>query len=250
MDGSKVAVTALIVVTVAVLGFIVYQLYEYYRGSTKGGGSGPAPDSQTSVPIITAWTTKNGRKASTFPNSKLVRSNNQPGGAEFSYAFWMRVDSWADPGKVGPPGERFVFVKGTPASTIQSPAFTIGGEVPNSVHIMQDTYSRENSIVKISIPNFASGMFYHFAVVVSDTKMEVYVSGQLKEYRQLKNLPRQNTSDLRIAPNGGFDGEIGTLTYYNYALTASEVASIANVPPTQGSDNVILPPYQAERWWY
>lgn len=250
MEGSKVAVAALMVVTVAVLGFIIYQLYEYYRGSTAGGGSGPAPEYQTSVPIITAWTNKNGRKANTFPNSKLPRSNNQPGGAEFSYAWWMRVDSWADPGRVGPPGEQFVFVKGTPASTIQSPAVTVGGETPNSVHIMQDTYSRENSIEKISIPNFASGMFYHFAVVVSDTKIEVYVSGQLKEYRQLKQLPRQNTSDLRLSPSGGFDGDIGSLTYYNYALSASEVAQIANIPPTQGKDNVILPPYQAERWWY
>jgi hypothetical protein len=248
MEGSKVAVTALVAITVAVLGFIIYQLYEYYQSGRSG--SGPAPEYQTSVPIITAWTNKNGRTASSFSNSKLPRSNNQPGGAEFSYAFWLRVHSWSNPTRTPPAGEQFVFVKGTPGSTIQSPAFTIGGAAPNAVHITQDTYSRENSVVKVSIDNVATNMFYHFAVVVSDTKLEIYVNGQLKEYRRLDNVPRQNTSDLRIAPNGGFDGDIGTLTYYNYALTASEVSAIANVPPTQGPDSVVLPPYQAERWWY
>lgn len=248
MEGSNVAITALVVITVAVLVFIVYQLYEYYQSSKSG--SGPAANYQVSVPIVTSWTNKNGRRATTFPNSKLPRSNDQPGGAEFSYAFWLRVESWTDPTRTPPAGERFVFVKGTPGSTMQSPAFTIGGEGPNTVHITQDTYSRENSTEKISIDNVASNMFYHFAIVVSDSKMEVYVGGQLKEFRYLSNLPRQNTSDLRIAPNGGFDGEIGSFTYYNYALTATEVATIANQPPTQGTDNVILPPYQAERWWY
>jgi len=55
--------------------------------------------------------------------------------------------------------------------------------------------------------------------------------------------------------NGGFDGNISNLWYYNYALGTSEIQSLAKSGPntkmaSSGSMNVKNPNYLSLRWFF
>jgi hypothetical protein len=238
MEGISTIV--LTIAAVAILALVCYELYIYFVPGGAGSSSGSAAQ-HVSVPIMTTYSKKNGLKQTRFLNSKLPRSTDQPGGVEFSYACWLNMNEWSDD------GQKTVFVKGNPGGQgPQCPSVTAGGG-GNTLHVYVDTFSRENPVTIIKIGNLPTKMFFHLAVTCTDSVARVYINGQIAKHVTLKGLPRQNSIDLRI---GGFNGEIGTFTYYNYTLTADEVSEVARVSPVKlDSETPILPPYQDESWW-
>jgi hypothetical protein len=249
VEASSVTASALTVVTLLVLGFIIYELYQYYESGSSSGGSGTPTGPKVSVPIIGEYSAKNGRRAVTFSNSKLPKSTDQPSGIEFSYAFWMRVDEWGS----NRDAESIVFIKGVPGGGgPQCPYVSVydadDPSNPNVLNVAVDTF---RGVEKIKMHNMPSNKFFHVIVRVTDSRLKVYVDGLLKETRTLDSVPRQNSSNLFVAPGKGFEGEIGSLTYYNYALSTSEIAQIANTPPVETvTGGAVLPPYQDQKWWW
>lgn len=248
VEASSISATILTVVTLLVLGFVIYELYQYYDPSSGGGGGTPNGP-KVSVPILTTYSAMNGRKAETFSNSKLPKSTDQPQGIEFSYALWMRVNNWG----TNRDAESIVFIKGVPGGGgPQCPYLSVydaeDPSSPNTINIALDTFKDTE---KITIRNMPSAMFFHVVIRVTDSKLKVYIDGQLKETRTLTSVPRQNSNNLYIAPKNGFDGEIGSFTYYNYALSMGEITQIANTPPVESvTGGAILPPYQDPKWWW
>lgn len=266
MDTGTLATSALMIVTLIVLAFVSYELYQYYEsGSSGGGGGGGGGNQQVSVPLIGPYKTGNSVVPQTFSDKKFPRSTDQPTGIEFSYALWMRVRQWTPPrsGNKLDLGEGVVFIKGVPGGQGPAcPALTVRTDDPaieNALNIYIDTFNRESPTEKITIHNLPAGEetvapFFHLAVVVSDKTAKIYVNGLIKKHETLNGIPQQNHSSLVIAPDGPhetFTGEIGSFSYYNYALPSNQVMSLANTPPVEApsSDTKSLPPYQAPRWW-
>jgi hypothetical protein len=244
MEGISTIVLTIAAFSIFVL--VCYALYIYFvpggaGSSSSGSSSGSGVLTQVAVPIMTTYSKKNGLKQTRFLNSKLPRSTDQPGGAEFSYACWLNMRSWSED------GQKTVFIKGNPGGQgPQCPSVTAGGN-GNKLYIYVDTFSRENPVTTIKISNLPTKMFFHLAVTCTDSVARVYINGQIAKHVTLGGLPRQNSIDLRI---GGFDGDIGTFTYYNYTLTADDVAEIARISPVRSDDETpVLPPYQDESWW-
>lgn len=266
MDSGTIPTAALLVITLIVLGFVVYELYQYYEsggsgGSSGGGGGGPIPE--TSYSIIGPYRQGNASKAVSFSDKNFPRSSNQPDGIEFSYAAWMRVRDWMPPSHSGmPPGEGVVFIKGVPGGQGPScPALTVRGEdgLDNALNVYIDTFNRESPTEKMTIYNLPAGgetaPWFHLAIVVSDKTAKIYVNGLVKKHETLNGIPQQNQSSLHVAPNGlheSYTGEIGSFTYFNYALSSSQVMNLANTPPVEAATTPSknLPPYQASRWWF
>lgn len=288
MEGSTVSTSVLLVVTLIILGFVAYELYSLRDqsgadpcGGGGGGGGGSGNINRTSYTIIGPYTQGNGAKPVLVANSKFVRSSDQPGGIEFSYAFWMRVRDWNPPGRSSckcatdpfgqcPPacqpmdvGEGVVFIKGVPGGAgPQCPSVTIRSDDPTRKNVLNfyiDQFSREKPSRKVTIDNLPSAQtnapFFHVAITVSDSVVKIYVNGEVRKHVSLKNPPQQNESSFHVAPGGpneSFEGEIGSLIYYNYALSSGDVVNLANTPPVrkQGQDKDVLPPYFAPRWYW
>jgi hypothetical protein len=64
--------------------------------------------------------------------------------------------------------------------------------------------------------------------------MDVYINGTISRSINLVGVPKQNYGDVYVAMNGGFDGNISNLWYYNYALGTAAIQKIAaNGPNTK-----------------
>jgi hypothetical protein len=103
----------------------------------------------------------------------------------------------------------------------------------------------------IDIDNIPIKKWIHMAIVVREMDLEVYINGFLKTKYKLNGIPRQNGEDVWININGGFDGYISKMRYYNYGLSAIEIVNMIRDGPSQEScvDTNETPPYLDSSWW-
>jgi hypothetical protein len=85
--------------------------------------------------------------------------------------------------------------------------------------------------------------------------LDVYINGTVARSLQLTSVPKQNYGDVYVGMNGGFDGYISNLWYYNYALgTAAIQQIVARGPNTKmiGSSglNDKSRDYLSLRWFF
>lgn len=214
-----------IIVTIFVTA-VVYAAIKYWQpsGSTQG--------------IVT--TVQDGKTEMNYSGS-IQPSNNQPGGLSFSYVGWVFIDDFTY--RYGE--KKIVFTKGTPDLKIGCPALVLDSQ-NNSFLVYIDTFGSQE-IVPIS--NLTAKKWIHFAIVVDQTAVNVYINGTLHTHHTMNQLPKQNTANLLVSPGGGFSGKVGYLQYYPNALSPSDVSRLSMNPPQQGSDLGILPPYYATSWW-
>jgi hypothetical protein len=176
-------------------------------------------------------------------SAKLPLSNNENDGIEFSYAAWILIKDF-DPPVPNP----ILFTKGSPDLSLQSPSVVMTSG-KNQITITQDTYDKSKP-EKVVIGNLPAGKLNHFAVCINQLSMDVYVNGLLYRHVTMKKLPLQNTQSLYVAGNGGWNGQIGSLVYYNYALTPDQVRSLASTAPTVSASNLpYYPSYLSTDWW-
>ena len=88
-----------------------------------------------------------------------------------------------------------------------------------------------------------------------NTTLDVYVNGTITRSVDLVGVPKQNYGDVFVAMNGGFDGYVSNLWYYNYALGTTQIQRIAtNGPDTRmsGSNGMNLKDskYLSMRWFF
>ena len=63
-------------------------------------------------------------------------------------------------------------------------------------------------------------------------KMDTYVNGTIVHRHDVISVPKQNYGDVWVTANGGFDGELADLRYFDYGLNTTEISAIV--------DNVLL----------
>lgn len=183
-----------------------------------------------------------GREPKTF-SGEIPVSDNEKKGLVFSYAAWVVVHDWMYRN-----GElRCIFNKGSADGSVRCPGVYLDG-TSNSMIIHVDTYGQPEMI---QIPNLPAEKWFHVALVVDQTSVDVYINGILRVHQTLAQLPRQNRGPVYIATEGGWSGQIGTLTYHRYALSESEISSMTSTPPYEDSTRtkVALPPYFDSTWY-
>jgi len=181
--------------------------------------------------------------------SKLLpRSNNQSGGVEFTYSWWMMVDNFEKS------GGQTVFLKGysktNESISTYCPLVMVNNENgENILDIRFNTYMNETE--RIRIDNIPISKWFHCAVVVQRGLGQVYINGRLAKTISFSGVVRQNYGPLSIGSQGGFGGLISDLTYYSYALSPKETADSASTPPNKtviGIDTT-MPPYLSQQWF-
>lgn len=214
---------------------IVVGVYFYFKNT--GGSS-------TQSPLLT--NAVDGRKEINT-QSILPQSFDDQKGLTFSYTCWLRFDDFAY--RYGE--EKVIFVKGSPDLSVMCPALLLDANT-NTLITKFDTFGSQEII---PIPNIPAKKWLHYALVVDQDSIDIYINGTLKTHQSLTQLPRQNSGTVHVGTGGGFDGKIADLQYYNYFLNAQQVQSIMGTSPdppapaAEDTDDAPVPPYFDISWW-
>lgn len=81
---------------------------------------------------------------------------------------------------------------------------------------------------KCDINNIPIQRWIHIVIQLHNKTLDVYINGKLRRSCVYENVPLLNDESLHITDNGGFNGEISDLQYFNKAITPSKIYSIYN----------------------
>ena len=135
----------------------------------------------------------------------------------FSFEGWVDINDFTT---VGYGQQRMLF------SRADCPGLYIDS-TSNSFLVKVSTYGAMESVL---ISNIPSQKWIHFAIVVSQYSVDIYINGILRQHHTLNQLPKQEDAPVQVAGNA-FDGQIGGLTYYSRALSAGEIGLHAAAAP-------------------
>jgi hypothetical protein len=211
-----------ILLTLTIVGVIVW----VFVAGSKGDAT------QT----VLQWGSTSGKteKVSAAP---LARSFNQPEGITFSYASWLLVNDFT----VNYGKKRLIFSKGDcPGVYLDTTS--------NAIMTVIDTYGSPESVL---ISNIPARKWIHYALVVNQYSVDIYINGVLSQHHTLGQLPKQNDSSVVMGSNEtGWDGVISNLVYYTRSLSASEVDAMSRTPPTDDLSRPPATPQYFDMSWY
>jgi hypothetical protein len=191
----------------------------------------------------------------------INRSINGPNGIEFTWSVWIFInDLTYNSGKY-----KHIFSKGnnTMTSTVDSKGLNFPNNAPgmyiypntNDLLIIMNTYETINQ--EITISDIPIGKWVNVLLRCRNKTLDVYINGTITKSINLNGVPKQNYGDVFVAMNGGFDGYISDLRYYDYSLGLNEITGLitsgANLQiSSQNSASLSLkrPDYLSLRWYF
>lgn len=89
----------------------------------------------------------------------------------------------------------------------------------------------------------------------SQNILDVFINGSLKQRVKLFNSVRQNYDDVFVNPDGGFDGFLSNLRYFDYSIGTFEINQIVSSGPnlTMDQDSNLKnanPYYLSTKWMF
>ena len=184
----------------------------------------------------------------------IERSDNKNYGIEFSWSIWLNI---SDLGKTSQ--YQHVFHKGD--NNIQEDGLNFPNNAPglyiapdtNELVVIMNTFATINEEIKIQ--NVPLNKWVHVLIRVEDNKLDTYINGTLTKRHILASVAKQNYGNVYVALNGGFNGYISNLRYYNYSLQTGDIISIVNSGPSlkvnsqSTVSSSVAPPYLSLKWY-
>jgi hypothetical protein len=185
----------------------------------------------------------------------IYRSVNQTDGIEFTWSVWVNITNLA----YLHDKYRTIFYKGnsnTTPSGLNYPNNAPGLYIvpnTNALVIMMNTFNDISE--EVVIPNIPVNIWFNVIIRCENTRLDVYINGTITRSVQLHGVPKQNYGDVYVASNGGFQGNISNLWYFNNALGTAEIQRIANNGPnTRSIDATVNGSYHWDylslRWYF
>jgi hypothetical protein len=189
----------------------------------------------------------------------IYRSVDETAGLEFTWSVWVYIEDLTYQQDM----YRHIFHKGN--NDLQTSGALTGTNGPNNAPglyikpnsntlvVMMNTFDVINK--EIEIPDIPLNKWVNVIIRCHNTTLDVYINGTIARSIELSGVPKQNYGNVYVAMNGGFDGYISNLWYYNYALGTTEIQRIAtNGPDTRmsGSNgmNIKDSKYLSMRWFF
>jgi hypothetical protein len=186
----------------------------------------------------------------------IYRSNDQSKGMEFTWSSWLYLsDLGKEVGKY-----QHVFSKGdgnidsnTNLSTVNNGPGLYISPMDNKLHIIMNTVSPTDPNTTIDIDNIPIQKWFHVALRLQNTVLDVYVNGVVVNRLLLNNTPKQNYGNVYVCQNGGFSGKLSNLRYYSRALNVFEINNIVSSGPNMKVASDMKPiggfDYLSSRWY-
>lgn len=182
-------------------------------------------------------------------SATILRSDNQTSGMECTWSFWIKVN--APSNNATDKKYNHVFSKGisatvdTATSSAKSGQVVGGNNAPGvylttggsdgskngKMTIVMDTVGTGSLSETIDIENIPFKKWIHVAIRLQNKILDVYINGTLKKRTSFANVPKQNYGDVWVAKNGGFNGNISNLRYFDRALNAFQLSNITMTGP-------------------
>jgi len=164
----------------------------------------------------------------------LPKAYNQPEGITYSYAAWILVKDFTK----GYGTKRRIFSKGdAPGLYLDSTS--------NALMVAVKTFSTTETVL---IPDVPAMKWIHFALVVNQQSVDIYINGMLRQHHTLGQLPQQNNELVTTGP--GWDGVLARVYYYARSLSNSEVKKLAAEAPPDDLQRKPSGPQYFDITWY
>jgi len=190
----------------------------------------------------------------------ILRSNNQYGGVEFTYSFWIYVNDINYNETIE---FKHVFNKGSSPNSVRDSVnkgifgpnncpgvYLYNGKKNVNTNLLDD-YPVLGMLVTLNVfhdndSNSGRKPYYDdiyvdaipikkwVSVIIRVTSQnicDIYINGNLAKRHKLSNIVKQNYDDLYVNYNGGFSGNLSDLKYYNYAVGTLEIDSLNTKGP-------------------
>ena len=185
----------------------------------------------------------------------IYRSNNQDTGMEFTWNVWLKVDG------VGANDTRdHIFSKGGNGRAATSGDWkgTMNANAPglylnassNELIFKMDEYVAQETV---SIPNIPMKRWFNVSIRLENKILDIYINGTVAKRIVFDSVPKQNYDDIFVCYNGGFQGSLSNLRYYDRALNVFQINNIVMAGPSLKSaddpDNPSTFDYLSGRWF-
>jgi hypothetical protein len=186
----------------------------------------------------------------------IYRSVNATEGVEFTWSVWLFINNLYT---TNSGIYKHVFSKGN--SNLQENGLIYPNNAPglyiapntNTLVVMMNTFNVINE--EILIPDIPISKWVNVIIRCQNTTLDVYINGTIARSINLVGVPKQNFGDVYVAMNGGFNGYISNLWYYNYALGTAAIQRISTSGPntkligTNGISSKMFD-YLSLRWFF
>jgi hypothetical protein len=185
----------------------------------------------------------------------IYRSVNENDGIEFTWSVWIYINSL----QYLQDQYRNIFYKGN--SNLATTGLNFPNNAPglylapnsNNLLVIMNTFNVINE--EILIPDIPLNKWLNIIVRCQNNTLDVYINGTIARSLTLSSVPKQNYGDVYVGMNGGFDGYISNLWYYNYALGTAAIQNISNWGPNtkmlgNNGMNIKNSNYLSLRWFF
>lgn len=186
----------------------------------------------------------------------IERSNNATDGIEFTWSVWIYINDLL----YLEDKYRHIFYKGN--NDLKDNGLNFPNNAPglyiapnsNTLVVMMNTFDQINE--EIQIPDIPLNKWVNVMMRCSNKTFDVFINGVITRSVTFIGVPKQNYGNVYVGMNGGFDGYVSDLQYYNHALGTSAIQRIiAKGPNTKmiGSNdgmNMKGSNYLSLRWFF
>jgi len=184
----------------------------------------------------------------------IYRSVDATNGLEFTWSVWIYINNL----QYLQGQYKNIFYKGN--NNLESNGLNFPNNAPglyiapntNTLVVMMNTFNVINE--EILIPDIPLNKWVNVILRCSNKTFDVFINGVITRSITLLGVPKQNYGDVYVAMNGGFDGYISNLWYYNYSLGTVAIQNIIDKGPNfkmsgNNSLNLKMPNYLSLKWY-
>ena len=164
----------------------------------------------------------------------IIRSVNDDVGIGFTWSVWLFIANKVTESSTDP--VRHVFNKGSatvdPNTGLMTPNNGPGLYLKpdySGLTVVMSTFADKNTSVDVG--NIPINKWFNVLIRVENTVLDVFINGDLAQRLPLKSVPFQNYGNVNVTINGGFNGNLSSLRYYNTALGTRAIQNIMSDGP-------------------
>jgi hypothetical protein len=188
----------------------------------------------------------------------VKRSSNEDQGIEFSWSVWIYVEdeTWKKGDKAS---LKHIFHKGNETvgergmvKPNNAPGLYLAAET-NDLIVVMNSYDRPNEEMRVE--GIPMNKWINVILRLDEQRnLDAYINGTLKQRHVLEGVPKQNYGDVFVTMNGGFQGYVSQLQYFDHAMSIHTINSIVRRGPNMnmnGDDMMTqTKPYYLSSSWF
>ncbi len=187
----------------------------------------------------------------------ILRSNNQNKGIEFTWSLWIYINDTTKSPKYS-----HIFNKGNAnysdngiATVNNGPGLYLENDT-NNLSIVMNTVAVSNQEEILTVKDIPLRKWFNCIIRIENTALDVYINGGIVARTVLQDVPKQNYQNVNVCKNGGFNGNIADLQYFDKSLSIFQINNIVswgrntNAASESSSNDATGFPHYLSNLWY